>query len=188
MAMPEATIPTATGMGSVASILTPSFGADVVDAGTLAQWVFKVLTTIAVGNYPVNIYVTRDISQRIASILVSMNIKFRTVEVSRMEGPYIFISSSGHYVVVETADENGNILARHQAPLEKFIESFRELYARLVENKKRAEERAQSGEGSAEAEGIEVVDQIILSPQDAEKLIEMIKRSIGEIDLGGDEY
>ena len=184
VAMSEMTLPTSTPIaGDIASILTPNFGADVVDAGTLARWVFKVLATVATGQYPINIYVTRDISQKIASILVSMNIRFRTVEVARMEGPYIFISSQGSYVVVETADENGNILYHTQAPLDSFIEHFRELYARLVEGRKRAEEH-QGSEGSASREeGIEVVDQIILTPEDAEKLIELIKRSIGDIDL-----
>ena len=123
----------------IAELLSPKFG---VAPGpkVIAKYFCKVLSTIAREGLPVKIYLDHHITERITPILKELGIKFRTVPVSKMEPPYVFlfIDEETGRLVVEICDLD----LKKRSFVTRFDLFIDELTLLLMEVRKKAENEA----------------------------------------------
>lgn len=126
----------------VASVINPGFRG-IPDAGATVKFLLNAMLTIKKYDLPVRIYLTKDVSEKIGSILSAMGVKFKLVPVDKMSPPYIFIYQSETYFVVKTVDEDGKEVSEFSVPASKFIE---ELQSYITKRRARAKRGKDEGE------------------------------------------
>lgn len=141
------------------AILSPSFKG-VPSAETLARYLLRALAEIKRCGLPVRVYLTQEVTRAVGNLLLLLGVRFKTVPASKMQPPYILLSSEGDYIVVETVDAGGRTLATYRAPFTKFVEALASLITR----------RRTGGRERTE----HLVDEVIVSQEALERILETL--------------
>jgi len=132
---PSIAIPTVLGLGGLKGA---------VDAVKLAGEIFNMLRTIVREKLPINIYLTKEIADKIVPILEAMGVKIKLWPVEKLEPPYVIIQEIDGNVVIITADEDDKLITAVATKLEGFLDAFIKLYdEHLKKIKRRVEERVE---------------------------------------------
>lgn len=155
----------------ISSILNPNFKG-IPDARSLAKYVIRSLIEIKKNNLQIKIYLSQDVTNKIGNILLSMGVKFKTIPVTKMEAPYIFLTVDDNYIVIKTANADGRELATYKAPFSKFVEAIESFFSSYKSKKAKKKENQ-----------MKHVDEVIISSDDLKKFLEKYKFIFGEDDI-----
>lgn len=145
-------------------------GHEVMDAETLAERIVYAAYYSKKYGLGLRIYLSEDVANKVANLLLKFGIKIRVVSGENIETPHILVDRDGSDVVVSGVDENGNIVFRVKAPLSKFIDALKAIIMKNTGRKSKKTQRKKKEETYAEA---------YIPDSDLEEIEKKIKELLG---------
>ena len=151
---------------STPSISVPSLLSSLPPVPTARDAVVFVLNVMAKASssgYKIRIYLSKDISQEVTTLLAKLGIRFKTVQARDRVPPYMAIDIVERNVVIAVVNENGKTVKEVKVEKTKFIKEFTSILKKILNNKRNPKKRERKDE---------VYHELIIEGEDIGKIIE----------------